>query len=176
MAVTDEPTTKNVMAFFDGQNLYQHAKDAFGHHHPNYDPVKLHNAVCTAKGWRATLTRFYTGVPSQAESPMWAAYWSNRVIAMKRAGIAVTTRPLRYRKERVLDDEGNPILDEGGKPKMVTTPQEKGVDVRDRSRMTRKRHLGREKRAEERQSELVRARIHRSTAKMRRSPGTPLSE
>lgn len=38
------------MAFFDGQNLYQHAKDAFGHHHPNFDPVKLHKAVCDARG------------------------------------------------------------------------------------------------------------------------------
>jgi len=57
-------TTKNVMAFFDGQNLYQHAKEAFGHYHPNYDPLKLHKAVCAANGWRAKLTRFYTGVPS----------------------------------------------------------------------------------------------------------------
>ena len=82
MAIADEPATKNVMAFFDGQNLYQHAKDAFGHHHPNYDPVKLHKAVCEAKGWRPTLTRFYTGVPNAAESPMWTAYWANRVLAL----------------------------------------------------------------------------------------------
>ena len=51
------------MAFIDGQNLYQHAKDAFGHHHPNYDPVKLHAMVCAAKGWTPNLVRFYTGVP-----------------------------------------------------------------------------------------------------------------
>ena len=118
------------MAFFDGQNLYRHAKDAFGYHHPNYDPVKLHHAVCAAKGWRPTLTRFYTGVPSAVESPMWAAYWSNRVLAMKRVGVHVTTRPIRYHKEKVLDENGNPVLDRDGNQKFVTVPHEKGIDVR----------------------------------------------
>jgi uncharacterized LabA/DUF88 family protein len=130
MAISDEPTTKNVMAFFDGQNLYQHAKDAFGHHHPNYDPVKLLKAVCTSNGWRPTLARFYTGVPNAKESPMWTSYWSNRVIALKRAGVHVTTRPLRYRKLTAVDHHGAPILDDDGKPVITTTPQEKGIDVR----------------------------------------------
>jgi uncharacterized LabA/DUF88 family protein len=121
---------KNVMAFIDGQNLYQHAKEAFGYHHPNYDPVKLHHSVCAAKGWRPTLTRFYTGVPSQTEAPMWAAYWSNRVLALKRAGVAVTTRPIRYRKEWILDENGDPVLESDGTRKAITTPQEKGIDVR----------------------------------------------
>jgi hypothetical protein len=53
---------------------------------------------------------------------MWAGYWSNRILAMKRAGIDVTTRPIRYRKENAFDDSGNPTV--------ITTPQEKGVDVR----------------------------------------------
>jgi hypothetical protein len=103
---------------------------AFGHFHPNYDPRKLHLAVCAAQGWRATLTRFYTGVPIESESKMWAGYWSNRVIAMKRAGIVVTTRQLRYRKENVLDAVGDPVLEADGSPKVVTIPQEKGIDVR----------------------------------------------
>jgi len=110
------------MAFIDGQNLYRHAKDAFGHHHPNYDPIKLHAAVCALKGWTPNLVRFYTGVPSALESPMWTGYWSNRVLAMKRAGIAVTTRPLRYHKEIIVEADGT--------ERVVTTPQEKGVDVR----------------------------------------------
>jgi uncharacterized LabA/DUF88 family protein len=126
----DALPVKNVMAFFDGQNLYQHAKEAFDHHHPNYDPIKLHKAVCDARGWRARVTRFYTGVPSQAEAPMWAAYWSNRVLALKRAGVIVTTRPLRYRKEYILDEDGKPIFKADGTRKSVTAPQEKGIDVR----------------------------------------------
>lgn len=110
------------MAFIDGQNLYQHAKDAFGHHHPNYDPLKLHAAVCAAHGWQPNLVRFYTGIPSVEESVMWSGYWSNRILAMKRAGITVTTRPLRYRKQEAYD--------ETGELKTITVPQEKGVDVR----------------------------------------------
>ena len=36
-----EPDIKRAVSFIEGQNLYRHAKDAFGHHHPNYDPRKL---------------------------------------------------------------------------------------------------------------------------------------
>lgn len=109
------------MAFVDGQNLYQHAKDAFGHHHPNYDLVKLHNWVCETKGWRPNAIRFYTGVPDHRESEMWAGYWSNRVLSMKRNNIVVTTRPIRYRRKTV---------EIAGERETVITPQEKGVDVR----------------------------------------------
>ena len=42
---------KRVIVFFDGQNLYRHAKDAFGHHHPNHDPKKPFDAVCADKRW-----------------------------------------------------------------------------------------------------------------------------
>jgi hypothetical protein len=110
------------MAFVDGQNLYQHAKDAFGHHHPNYDLVKLHAAVCAANGWTPTLVRFCTGVPDTQHEPMWAGYWTNRIRAMKRAGVHVTTRPLRYRTRMAFDAQGN--------EKAVVVPQEKGIDTR----------------------------------------------
>ena len=49
-----EPTVKRAVSFFDSQNLFRHAKDAFGHHHPNYDPGKPATAVCDANGWTAT--------------------------------------------------------------------------------------------------------------------------
>jgi len=118
----EEPQTKHCMGFIDGQNLYQHAKDAFGHHHPNYDPLKLHQAVCAEHGWQPNLVRFYTGIPSHVESPMWAGYWAKRILYMKRSGIHVTTRPLRYRREKVTDAQGIESI--------VSTPQEKGIDVR----------------------------------------------
>ena len=60
---------------------------------------------------------------------MWAAYWSNRVLALKRIGVSVTTRPIRYHKEKVVDRNGNPVLDDGVQ-KVVTVPHEKGIDVR----------------------------------------------
>ena len=110
------------MAFVDGQNLYRHAKEAFGHHHPNYDVIKLHQAICEQNGWRPTLVRFYTGIPSAEESPMWAGYWSARILAMKRAGILVTTRPIRYHKKEIEQVDGT--------VKTITVPHEKGIDVR----------------------------------------------
>jgi uncharacterized LabA/DUF88 family protein len=120
--MAQEPLKKNAIAFFDGQNVYRHAKEAFGHHHPNYDPVKLHHWVCKTHHWNATLVRFYTGVPSSTESPIWSAYWSNRVLALKRAGVVVTTRPIRYRKHDIQMPNGT--------IETITTPQEKGIDVR----------------------------------------------
>jgi hypothetical protein len=53
-----EPVTKRAVAFFDGQNLFRHAKAAFGHFHPNYDVTKLFEAVCSANGWQPFGIRF----------------------------------------------------------------------------------------------------------------------
>jgi uncharacterized LabA/DUF88 family protein len=118
----EEPGDKRAVAFIDGQNLYRHAKEAFGHFHPNYDPKKLAEAVCAAHGWTLRGVRFYTGIPSALEDPMWHAYWSNRQLAMSRAGVLVTARPLRYHEETI--DLGE------GKTKTIITPHEKGIDVR----------------------------------------------
>ena len=117
-----EPATKRAVAFIDGQNLYRHAKDAFGHHHPNYDPLALHEAVCAANGWQPFGVRFYTGVPSQERQPMWQGFWAKRILAMRRAGIYVYSRPIRYRTEDFSLPDGTMYE--------VDTAQEKGVDVR----------------------------------------------
>ena len=95
---------------------------AFGHHHPNYDPIKLFNAVRASNGWQPFGVRFYTGKPATNKDPMWSGYWSNRLLAMSRAGILVTWRPLRYHQATVTLPDGT----------MSTTeiPQEKGIDVR----------------------------------------------
>lgn len=118
----DEPDIKRAVAFFDGQNLYRHAMEAFGHHHPNYDPQKLFSAVCKASGWRDFGVRFYTGTPSAQKSELWHKYWSNRLLAMRRSGILVTSRPLRYRSTEIPLTDGTTI--------QVEAPQEKGIDVR----------------------------------------------
>jgi len=126
------------MAFFDVQNLFRHAKDAFqdtpgdGYHHPNFDPLKLHRKVSQDIGCQPTLTRFYTGIPPLSESEMWSGYWSNRVLALKRSGVFVETRKLRYHTEEMPD----------GTVKKV--PQEKGIDIRislDLVRCTRKKEF-----------------------------------
>jgi len=123
------------MGFFDAQNLFQHAKAAFGHHHPNFNPIKLHYAVCTAKGWTPNLVRFYTGVPEASRQPMWSGYWNNRILALKRQKVNVTTRKLRYRDTIVRNTDGT--------QETVTVAQEKGVDVRmalDVVKLARKRN------------------------------------
>ena len=49
--------------FFDGQNIFYHAKTAFGYSFPNYDPHKLAERICAAQGWQLAVTHFYTGRP-----------------------------------------------------------------------------------------------------------------
>ena len=122
VAMIAEQEKKYAMAFFDGQNLFRHAKDAFGHYHPNDDPIKLHAAVCAKHGWMPNLVRFYTGVPNAIETRCGRHIGRTEFLALKRTGVAVTTRPIRYHKETVLDAEGNETV--------ITTPQEKGIDVR----------------------------------------------
>lgn len=112
----------HAMAFVDGQNLFQHAKAAFGHHHPNYDPAMLHRAVCEAQGWVPGAVRFYTGVPDAARNPRWHGYWSRRTLAMKHAGIAVTTRRLQYRSREAYNQDGE--------LEQIEIAQEKGIDIR----------------------------------------------
>lgn len=117
-----EPPTKRVVSFFDGQNLFWHAKAAFGHQHPNYDPNLLSEAVCRRNGWRSHGVRFYTGVPSADRDPRWHAYWQRRLLGMRRAGIHVTSRPIRYRTKEVRLADGT--------RQQIDATQEKGIDLR----------------------------------------------
>lgn len=118
----DEPPVKRAVAFFDGQNLFRHAKEAFGHFHPNYDPKKLFDAICSQHGWEAHGIRFYTGTPALDKNPQWHAYWANRLLTMRRAGILVTSRVLRYHDTEVTQADGT--------VETISVPHEKGIDVR----------------------------------------------
>ncbi len=117
-----EPDIKRAVAFFDGQNLYRHAKEAFGHHHPNYDPIKLTNAVCQRNRWVNHGVRFYTGTPSAKKAAMWHGYWSARLLGMRRAGILVVHRDIRYHEETFTCAHGQTYR--------FDVPHEKGIDVR----------------------------------------------
>ena len=117
-----QPEIKRAVSFIGGQNLFRHAKDAFGHYHPNYDPRKLTDAVCQAHGWVNQSVRFYTGTPIAERDPMWHGYWTRRLTAMRRAGIVVTSRPLRYRVERISLGDGS--------SHEVPIQREKGIDLR----------------------------------------------
>lgn len=116
-----EPPEKRAVGFFDGQNLYRHAKAAFGHHYPNYDPIKLHAAICGAKGWKPFGVRFYTGVPAANKDRLWHDFWSHRLLAMTRAGILVTKRTLRYHDQKIELPDGTNLTDQDGYPRTVVT-------------------------------------------------------
>jgi uncharacterized LabA/DUF88 family protein len=113
-----EPAVKRAVAYFDGQNLFHAAKKAFGYTFPNYDAGKLAAAVCTARGWRLAQVRFYTGVPSALDDPKWHTFWTRKLLTMRRAGLHVYSRSLRYRNK----------VGPGGTPVLVG--EEKGIDVR----------------------------------------------
>ncbi|TAK53983.1 MAG: NYN domain-containing protein [Gammaproteobacteria bacterium] len=113
-----QPTVPCAVAFVDGQNLFHCAREAYGYTYPNFDPKLLAQTVCFQRGWRLTQTRFYSGVPPKERDPKWHGFWARKTLRMTRAGVHVTTRPLRYTDE----------LLSGGT--FASIPREKGIDVR----------------------------------------------
>jgi uncharacterized LabA/DUF88 family protein len=92
-----EPAIKRVIVFIDGQNLFNAAKTAFGYTYPNYDPVLLADRICADKGWTRSQIRFYTGMPGAAEDPGRHRFWTNKLVVLRRQGVEVFARPIRYR-------------------------------------------------------------------------------
>lgn len=117
-----EPVIKRVIAFIDGQNLYHAVKEAFGYPYPNYDVLKLAQAVSAQQGWKSVGVQFYTGVPEANDHDFWNAFWNAKLAAMGTRGVRVFRRALRYRNQTVrLPD---------GKTHTFLVGQEKGIDIR----------------------------------------------
>ena len=103
----DEPRT---IAFFDGQNLFHSAREAFetnlpgaiDYRYPNYDPLKLAERVCQDQGWKLTQVRFYTGVPP---APDWRHdWWSRKLAALgKHPKVVTWSRETRNNQEKGVD-------------------------------------------------------------------------
>jgi hypothetical protein len=92
-AVRAEPASKRVAVFVDGQNLYRCVKDTFGCSHPNYDVVKLAQAVCKLRpAWNVSQVRFYTGFPDPRDEPLWNQFWTKKLLAIRRQGVHVYSR------------------------------------------------------------------------------------
>lgn len=118
----NEPSVKRAVAFFDGQNLFYAARDAFGYSFPNYDPRLLTDRICQDKGWVVTGTYFYTGIPSATDKPVWNQFWTKKLGVMGTRGVHSFTRPLRYRNKTIALRDGSSMT--------TLVGQEKGVDVR----------------------------------------------
>lgn len=121
-AMRSEPKVKRAVAFVDGQNLFHAAREAFGHIHPNYDVRALAERVCQSHGWELAGVRFYTGVPHRSDDVFWNHFWVGKLSVMGRQGVAVYSRPLRYRNKRVRLPDGTEHT--------FLTGEEKGIDVR----------------------------------------------
>ena len=117
-----EPPVKRTVAFFDGQNLFHAAKEAFGHRWPSYDPLKLAQALCRSKGWTLSQTRFYTGLPSIKDDPFWNHFWTAKLAVMGTRGVHTFSRHLKYRNQLVKLP--------GGGATTALVGQEKGIDIR----------------------------------------------
>jgi hypothetical protein len=96
-----EPSVKRVIGFVDGQNVFYAAKQAFGYSYPNFDPKPLTEVVAGAHGWTPAGTRFYTGVPDQADNPFWSNFWTAKLAVMGTQGIVSFTRLLRYQNKTI---------------------------------------------------------------------------
>lgn len=117
-----EPTPKRAIAFIDGQNLFYAVKYAFGYTYPNFDVPELARAVCQARAWTVSQTRFYTGIPSVQDDPFWNHFWTAKLAVMGTRGVVTFSRHLKYRNQTVSLPDGSTTT--------VLVGQEKGVDVR----------------------------------------------
>lgn len=98
-----KPENPRAHVFFDGQNLFHSAKEAFGYSYPNYDVVALANRICSDNGWKLEQVHFYTGVPVESERPFWYHFWTAKTAAMGRQGVRIFTRPVRNKREKGVD-------------------------------------------------------------------------
>lgn len=118
-----EPTAKRTVVFIDGQNLFHCVREAFGYSYPNYDVMRLARTVVSQQpGCQLCQVRFYTGIPDARDEPFWHNFWAKKLLAIRRQGVWVFTRPLRYRNRGIKLRDGVTIWRRLG--------EEKGIDVR----------------------------------------------
>lgn len=83
------------IVFFDGQNLFHGAKEAWRtkptgspYGYPSYDVEKLANELVSREPGRSlSQIRFYTGVPSPKQSAFWHGFWLNKLRYLGSQGI-----------------------------------------------------------------------------------------
>jgi uncharacterized LabA/DUF88 family protein len=129
-----EPAVKRAVAFFDGQNLFHGAREAFGYTWPNYDVLALAQAICNCTGWTLARAQFYTGIPDAQDDPRWNHFWSAKLLHLSRQGVGVFSRSLRYRNKQVKLPDGSEHT--------FLSAEEKGIDTRITIDVLRGAHRG----------------------------------
>lgn len=88
----------NTIVFFDGQNIYRSAKDAwrtnvsatYVYTWPSYDVEKLATTLASQTSGRTiTQIRFYTGVPTSYQDYRWNCFWVEKLKCLETQGIEV---------------------------------------------------------------------------------------
>jgi uncharacterized LabA/DUF88 family protein len=123
LIMSTEPQVKRAVAFVDGQALFFAARQVFGYQRVNYDVAALSLEVCRQQGWELAQTRFYTGVPLLEKNPTLYNFWTLKLMQMRRQGVHVFTRNLKYKQNTTGTHRGG-----YGEP--TFTRREKGIDIR----------------------------------------------
>jgi uncharacterized LabA/DUF88 family protein len=128
-ALATDPRAK-VTVFIDGQNLYKTCRSLFGH--PLCHPHLLARHLAGARSLAEC--RFYTGHPNPNSDPVRARNLDRRLSLMRRNGVTVVTRMLRYHWDWGHGDTALPSPGPDVPPQRVMLrpwlrPQEKGIDV-----------------------------------------------
>jgi uncharacterized LabA/DUF88 family protein len=124
-----DPYTK-VAVFIDGQNLYKACREQFAH--PLCHPHLLAEYLAGTRN--VAECRFYTGRPNPNSNPIGARNLDRRLAVMRRHGVTVITRPLRYHWDWGHRNQALPPPGPGVPPQRVMVspwqrPQEKGIDL-----------------------------------------------
>ena len=117
-----EPTTKRAVVFFDGQNLFYAAKEAFGYSYPNYDPKLSGRKSLRLQRLDGSRQSLLHGVPSAATSPTGTTSGRRKLAVMGTRESRRLSRSLRYRNQTVSLPDGTLAV--------TLVGQEKVIDVR----------------------------------------------
>lgn len=104
------------IVFFDGQNLYHGAKDAWRpqpavgsstYSYPSYDVEKIAQFLVSRVAGRVlTQIRFYTGVPNPSlgdTEKFWHSFWTSKIRYLKNRGIEVYRGRINHGQEKGVD-------------------------------------------------------------------------
>ena len=118
------PERIRVHTFIDVQNLYVAVKEGFRYQLPNFDPIKLSQAITDIMPNRELVkVHLYTGIHSREENAFWHDFWRNKLRALEENPlISIFTKQLLYRDIKVRD--------KSGKEFSVRRAAEKGIDLR----------------------------------------------
>jgi uncharacterized LabA/DUF88 family protein len=132
-SLATEPSAR-VMVFADGQNLYQACKRIFGR--PHCHPHVLAEHLAGQRILHRPSCRFYTGRPNPAlneDEARKARNLDRRLAVIRRTGVTVITRPLRYHWDWAHREQLPRPHAEAGEQQVTLRPwqrpQEKGIDL-----------------------------------------------